>query len=79
MCIVGCEVVNLGGRLAVVRGWVREVDDGDEGEGWLKEGKRGVGVEEVLGRCKGRLLAVCEHGKVNTDPPSQGKERSVKL
>jgi len=77
-CVVGCEVVGLGARLAVVRGWVREVD-GDEG--WVREvrggggGKGRIGVEEVLQRCKGRLLAVCEHGKVNTDP----KERSVKL
>jgi len=76
VCVVGCEVVNLGGRLAVIRGWVREID-----AAWVhaKQASAKVSVEEVLGKCKGNLLAVCEHGKVNTDPPIQGKERSVKL
>lgn len=77
----------MGGRLAVVRGWIREVDEawagkvGMEGEGG-GGGAVSVGVQEVLEKCKGRLLAVCEHGKVNTDPPIQQqgkKERGVKL
>lgn len=66
--VIGCEVVQVGRRLAVIRGWMREWDES---------------ASEEAGpvRVKGELLATCEHGKVNTDHkvPSTKKESTAKL
>lgn len=59
--VVGNEVISVGGRLSVIRGWIAE-SDGDAGGG-----------------VKGGLMAVCEHGKVNTDPPVQKGKGKPKL
>jgi acyl-coenzyme A thioesterase 13 len=59
--VVGNEVLSVGGRLSVIRGWIAESDGTADG-----------GVD-------GGLLAVCEHGKVNTDPPIGRKRDGSKL
>lgn len=61
--LVGAEVVSVGGRMAVVRGWMGEVDEESEIVG--ERGRAGI---------KGGLLAACEHGKVNTDPPVERRD-----
>lgn len=66
--VIGCDVVQVGRKLAVIRGWMREWDESaSEKEGPV--------------RMKGELLATCEHGKVNTDHTlsSKKKESAAKL
>ncbi|KAH6635553.1 HotDog domain-containing protein [Chaetomium sp. MPI-SDFR-AT-0129] len=48
--IIRCELVQVGQRLATLRGTMHRRREGGEGEG------------------DGPLVAVCEHGKFNTDP-----------
>ena len=84
--VVGNEVLSVGGKLAVVRGWIREVDGEVDGKVDEKVDEKvdgdgaggGEGTQEV--RMKGGYLATCEHGKVNTDSPAgRGRPGKSKL
>ena len=60
---VDCEIVSWGRNLCTIRGVMRRVKDG---AGWLDDGRVG----------SGDVLVLCEHGKVNIDPPAVDEVQS---